>query len=91
MPEEQLDLILLNKSTSRSRSRPGHGPMCCWRHAGASGKAAVTQVALRQRETLATLRTREGLLVLETLLWPDEIRIPDFGFLDHDIGCGRRS
>ena len=39
-----------------------------------SGKVAVAQVALRQRESLATLRTRDGVLVLETLLWPDEVR-----------------
>ena len=45
----------------------------------------MAQVALRQRESLAMLRIREGLLVLETLLWPDEIRTPDFGFLDDDI------
>jgi DNA end-binding protein Ku len=50
-----------------------------------SGKVAVVQVALRQREALAVLRSRGGLLVLETLLWPDEIRTPDFPFLDQDI------
>jgi DNA end-binding protein Ku len=50
-----------------------------------SGKVALAQVALRQRESLATLRPRDGVLVLETLLWPDEIRVPDFKFLDDDI------
>ena len=49
-------------------------------------------MALRQRETLATLRVRDGVLVLETMLWPDEVRNPDFAFLDEDIdGQGRRS
>ena len=43
---------------------------------------ALTMVALRQRESLATLRTRNGVLVLETLLWPDEIRVPDFPKVD---------
>jgi DNA end-binding protein Ku len=50
-----------------------------------SGKVAVVQVALRQRESLAALRSRDGVLVLETLLWPDEVRVPDFGFLEQDI------
>ena len=50
-----------------------------------SGKIAIAQVALRQRESLAILRVRDGVLVLETLLWPDEVRVPDFGFLDEDI------
>ena len=46
---------------------------------------AIVKVALRQREQLATLRVREGVLVLNTMLWPDEIRTPDFGFLDEDL------
>jgi DNA end-binding protein Ku len=46
---------------------------------------AVAKVALRQREALAALRVREGVITLETLLWPDEVRQPDFGFLDEDI------
>jgi DNA end-binding protein Ku len=50
-----------------------------------SGKVAVAKVALRQREALAALRVREGVITLETLLWPDEVRQPDFGFLDEDI------
>ncbi|HEV2934143.1 MAG TPA: Ku protein [Streptosporangiaceae bacterium] len=50
-----------------------------------SGKVAVAKVALRQREALAALRVREGVITLETLLWPDEVRKPDFTFLDEDI------
>ncbi|MFF0290846.1 Ku protein [Streptomyces sp. NPDC005262] len=34
-------------------------------------------VTLRTRERLAVLRPRHGLLVLHTLLWPEEIREPD--------------
>jgi len=45
----------------------------------------VAKVAIRQREALATLRVRDGVLVLETLLWPDEVRAPDFKFLDEDV------
>jgi DNA end-binding protein Ku len=86
MPEEQLDPILLNKSYFVEPESSGARAYVLLRDSlERSGKVAVTQVALRQRETLATLRTRDGLLVLETLLWPDEIRTPDFGFLDDDI------
>jgi DNA end-binding protein Ku len=28
---------------------------------------------------------RDGVLVLETMVWPDEVRTPDFGFLDEDV------
>lgn len=46
-------------------------------------RVAVVRVALRQRESLAVLRAREdGVLTLETLLWPDEIRQPASSMLD---------
>ncbi|WP_377272549.1 Ku protein [Peterkaempfera sp. SMS 1(5)a] len=39
-----------------------------------SGRAAVTKITLRTRESLALLRVRGELLVLQTMLWPDEVR-----------------
>ena len=50
-----------------------------------SDRVAIVKVALRQREQLATLRVRDGVLVLNTMLWPDEVRAPEFDFLDEDI------
>jgi DNA end-binding protein Ku len=50
-----------------------------------SGRVAIVKVALRRREALATLRVREGVVTLETMLWPDEIRTPDFGFLNETV------
>lgn len=50
-----------------------------------SGRVAVVKVSLRNRERLAVLRPRDGILVLQTMLWPDEVRRPEFGFLDEDI------
>ena len=50
-----------------------------------SGRVAVVKVALRNRERLAILRPRDGVLVLQTMLWPDEVRKSDFGFLDEDV------
>ncbi len=41
-----------------------------------SGRLAVCKVALRSRERLAVLRPRNGILVLHTLHWPEEIRDP---------------
>ncbi|WP_433274193.1 Ku protein [Actinosynnema sp. CS-041913] len=45
-------------------------------------RVAVVRVAIRRRETLAVVRPRGRVLVLQTLLWPDEVREPEFGFLD---------
>jgi DNA end-binding protein Ku len=43
---------------------------------------ALVRVTLRQRESLGRLSTREdGVMVLETMLWPDEVRQPGAGFL----------
>ncbi|MEV8567267.1 Ku protein [Streptomyces sp. NPDC051322] len=39
-----------------------------------SGQIAVTKIALRSRESLAVLRVHEDTLVLQTCLWPDEVR-----------------
>jgi len=86
MPAEQLDPILLNRSYFVEPETAGARAYVLLRDSlDRSGKVALTLVALRQRESLATLRTRDGVLVLETLLWPDEIRVPDFAFLDEDI------
>jgi DNA end-binding protein Ku len=50
-----------------------------------AGQVAITKIAIRQRESLAALRVRDGVLVLHTMRWPDEIRRPGFGFLDEEV------
>jgi DNA end-binding protein Ku len=85
-PAEQLDPIMWERSYYTEPEPKGARAYALLRDAlDRSGMVAVARVALRQRETLAALRTREGVLVLMTLLWPDEIRVPDFEFLDQDI------
>jgi len=85
-PADQLDPILFNKSYYVEPEAAGARAYSLLRDAlEESGKIAIAQVALRQRESLAILRVRDGVIVLETLLWPDEVRTPDFGFLDDDI------
>ena len=50
-----------------------------------SGQVGLVKVAIRNREQLATLRVRDGVIVMETMIWPDEVREPAFAFLDEDI------
>jgi DNA end-binding protein Ku len=50
-----------------------------------SGRVAVVKIALRQRESLGVVRVRDQVLVLETMLWPEEVRTPDFPFLHQDV------
>jgi DNA end-binding protein Ku len=85
-PAEQLDSILLNRSYYLEPEAAGERAYGLLREAlEQSGRVAIAKVALRQRESLASLRARDGVLVLETLLWPDEVREPDFGFLNDKI------
>jgi DNA end-binding protein Ku len=86
VPLEDVDPIYFAKSYYLEPERTGTKPYVLLRDAlEQSDKVAVVKVALRQREQLATLRVRDGVFVLETMLWPDEIRAPEFGFLDEDI------
>jgi len=86
VPIEEIDPIYFEKSYYLEPEKTGAKPYVLLREAlEDSGKVAIVKVALRSRESLATLRVRDGVFVLETMLWPDEIRTPDFGFLDEDI------
>ncbi|MDF5755495.1 Ku protein [Spongiactinospora sp. TRM90649] len=85
-PAEQIDPIYFAKSYYLEPDAQGAKPYVLLRDAlERSGQVAVVKIALRQRESLATLRVRDGIFVLETMLWPDEIRGAEFGFLDEDI------
>ncbi len=55
-----------------------------------SGRVAVVKIALRQRESLGVVRVRDQVLVLETMLWPEEVRTPDFPFLYQDVEVSER-
>ncbi|MGC1215662.1 MAG: Ku protein [Micromonospora sp.] len=86
VPAEQVDPILYNKAYFLEPEGTAAKPYVLLRDALAdSERVAIVKVALRQREQLATLRVREGVLLLNTMLWPDEVRKPDFGFLDEDL------
>ena len=86
VPLEQVDPIYFEKSYYLEPDKAGVKPYALLRDAlEESGKVAVVKVALRNRESLATLRVRDGVFVLETMLWPDEVRTPDFGFLDESV------
>ncbi len=86
VPLEELDPIFFEKSYYLEPDKAGVKPYVLLRDAlEQSGKVAVVKVALRNRESLAALRVRDGVFVLETMLWPDEVRAPDFGFLEEDV------
>jgi DNA end-binding protein Ku len=77
VPAEQIDGIYLSKGYYLAADGPGLKPYVLLRQAlDRAGKVAVVKVALRNRESLAVLRNREGALLVQTMLWPDEVRDP---------------
>ncbi|MBX6388359.1 MAG: Ku protein [Frankia sp.] len=86
VPLEQVDPIYFAKSYYLEPDRTGSKPYVLLRDAlVASGRVGLVKIAIRQREQLATLRVRDKVFVLETMLWPDEVRVPDFPFVDEDV------
>jgi DNA end-binding protein Ku len=86
VPLEQVDPIYFSRSYYLEPDGTGAKPYVLLREAlEGSGRVALVKVALRQRESLATLRVRDGVFVLAMMLWPDEVREAAFGFLDEDV------
>jgi DNA end-binding protein Ku len=86
VPAEQVDPILYNKAYYLEPEATAAKPYVLLRDALTNtDRVAIVKVALRQREQLATLRVRDEVLVLNTMLWPDEVRTAKFDFLDDDI------
>ncbi|WP_239334582.1 Ku protein [Frankia sp. CiP3] len=85
VPPGQVDPIYFARSYYVEPDRTGIRPYVVLRDAlEESGRIALVKVALRQREQLATMRVRDGVFVLSTMIWPDEVRAPEFPFLiDH--------
>lgn len=46
---------------------------------------AIVKVGMRQKQQLGVLRVRENVLMLQTMLWPDEVRAPRFDILDQQV------
>jgi DNA end-binding protein Ku len=86
VPADQVDPMLYAKAYYLEPEGAATKPYALLRDALAEvDRVAIVKVALRQREQLATLRVKDNVLVLNTMLWPDEVRTPDFDFLDEDI------
>ncbi|MBA3744939.1 Ku protein [Sporichthya sp.] len=75
VPAEQYDPIATAKSYYLQADQLGEKPYVLLRDAlRATGKVAIVKVALRSRESLAAIRPYGDLLLLQLMLWPEEIR-----------------
>ncbi|MFF5986044.1 non-homologous end joining protein Ku [Prauserella flavalba] len=85
VPLEAIDPIYYDKSYYLEPQKAALKPYVLLRDAlQKSGQVAIAKVAIRQREALAVLRVLSDVMVLTTMLWPDEVREPDFPFLKED-------
>ncbi|MGH3505961.1 MAG: Ku protein [Nocardioidaceae bacterium] len=86
VPVDQVDPLYFAKAYYLSADGPGAKPYVLLRDAlTKTGQCALVKVAIRTRETLALLREKDGALVLQTMLWPDEVRASDFAVPDDSV------
>lgn len=85
VPADQVDPLVLDKAYYLEPENRAAKPYALLREAlRETDRMAVVKVTLRQKESLAVLRVRDEVIVLQTLLWPDEVREPDFEILESD-------
>lgn len=83
VPTEQIDPIMLDKAYYLSPdSTSTKAYVLLRRTLEATDRTAIVKFALRQKTRLAALRVRDDVLVLQTLLWEDEVREARFPELD---------
>jgi DNA end-binding protein Ku len=86
VPSDQVDPILFGRSYYLEPEDRAAKPYALLREALlTTDRMAVVKIALRQRESLAVLRVRDKVIMLQTLLWPDEVRAADFAVLEGDV------
>ncbi|WP_420175399.1 Ku protein [Luteococcus sp. OSA5] len=83
---DEIDPTYYEKSYVLEAEGPGAKPYVLLRDAlRKTGKCAVVKVALRSRESLALIRPKDDLLVLHTMLWPDEVRDNSFAAPSQEV------
>ena len=86
VPAEQVDPVLFDRSYYLEPEARALKPYVLLREAlSQTDRMALVRVVLRQKSQLAALRVRGDVLVMQTMLWPDEVREPEFDILDADV------
>jgi DNA end-binding protein Ku len=86
VPAEQIDPVLFGRSYYVEPDSKAIKPYVLLREAlRDTDRIAIGRIALRQRESLAALRVRDDVIIVQTMLWPDEVREPSFEVLCTDV------
>ncbi|MBN9200441.1 MAG: Ku protein [Microbacterium sp. SCN 70-18] len=86
VPTEQIDLLTLDRAYYlEPDSASPKAYVLLRRTLEATDRTAIVRFSLRQKTRLAALRVRGDVLVLQTLLWADEVREAAFPSLDEEV------
>ncbi|TFC92531.1 Ku protein [Cryobacterium sinapicolor] len=85
VPSEQLDPIMFERSYFLEPSGSPKAYVLLRRALEATDRTAIVRFALRQKTRLGALRVRGDVLLLQSLLWGDEVRAVDFPVLGESV------
>ena len=90
VPAEQIDPLMYDKSYFlEPDSKSSKSYMLLAQTLAETDRVAIVHFALRSKTRLAALRVKDfgkrEVMIVHTLLWPDEIRDPDFPELDKKV------
>jgi DNA end-binding protein Ku len=49
------------------------------------GRVGIAKVSIREKQQLATIRAKDGVIIMETMFWPDELRSAEFEELESQV------
>lgn len=91
VPADQVDVLRMDKSYFLEPDPSALKPYSLLRQAlEDTDRTAIARFALRQRTHLAAMRVRGDVLMLQTLLWDDEVRTPAFDVLKESVSVTRQ-
>jgi DNA end-binding protein Ku len=86
VPSEQIDEIMFDRSYFLEPDKSAAKPYALLRRAlEETDRTAIVQFSLRQKTRLGALRSRDKVLMLQSLLWDDEVREADFSSVKEDV------
>jgi len=86
VPSEQLEPMMFEKSYYlEPDSKTPKAYVLLRRALEDTDRVAIVQFALREKTRLGALRIKDDVLVLQSLLWPDEVREANFPALDTSV------
>ena len=86
VPSDQIDEIRFDRSYFLEPEKPGTKAYALLRRAlEETDRTAIVQFSLRQKTRLGALRSRGKVLMLQSLLWDDEVREADLPNVKEDV------